>query len=97
MNIGDTIQLKALGSATKRTKNRIHNRGKSGFKVRQAPRRATFTDNRGVEWVQLDAIDNDWSGWLPMDEIEVINEIKCQENVKSVSNALQSDSERVTL
>jgi len=32
-----------------------------------------------------------------MDEIEVINEIKCQENVKSVSNALQSDSERVTL
>ena len=53
MNIGDTITLKALGSATKRTKNRIH--------------------NRGVEWVQLDAIDNDWSGWLPIDEIEIIN------------------------
>ena len=97
MNIGDTITLKALGSATKRTKNRIHNRGKSGFKVRQAPQRAKFTDNRGAEWIQLDAIDNDWSGWLPMDEIEVINKIKCQENVKSVSNALQSDSERVTL
>ena len=97
MNIGDTIQLKALSGATKRTKNRIHNRGKSGFEVRKAPQRAKFTDNRGVEWIQLDAIDNDWSGWLPMDEIEVINEIKCQENVKSVSNALQSDSERVTL
>jgi len=73
MNIGDTIHLKALGSATKRTKNRIHNRGKSGFEVRQLPQRAKFSDNRGVEWVMLDAIDNDWSGWLPIDEIEIIN------------------------
>jgi poly-D-alanine transfer protein DltD len=73
MNIGDTIQLKALGGATKRTKNRIHNRGKSGFEVRQLPQRAKFSDNRGVEWVMLDAIDNDWSGWLPIDEIEIIN------------------------
>ena len=73
LKIGDTITLKALGSATKRTKNRIHNRGKSGFKVRKAPQRAKFTDNRGVEWIQLDAIDNDWSGWLPIDEIEIIN------------------------
>ena len=73
MNIGDTIQLKALGSATKRTKNRIHNRGKSGFEVRQLPQQCRFTDNRGVDWVQLDAIGNDWSGWLPMDEIEIIN------------------------
>jgi len=73
MNIGDTIHLKALGSASKRTKNRIHNRGKSGFKVRQLPRKCKFTDNRGVDWVQLDAIDNDWSGWLPIDEIEIIN------------------------
>ena len=71
LKIGDTITLKALGSATKRTKNRIHNRGKSGFEVRQLPQRTTFTDNRGVEWIQLDAIDNDWSGWLPMDEIEI--------------------------
>jgi len=73
MNIGDTIQLKALGSASKRTKNRIHNRGKSGFEVRQTPQRTRFTDNRGVDWVHLDAIDNDWSGWLPIDEIEIIN------------------------
>ena len=73
MNIGDTIQLKALGGATKRTKNRIHNRGKSGFKVRQLPQLCRFTDNRGVDWVQLDAIGNDWSGWLPIDEIEIIN------------------------
>ena len=74
MKIGDTIHPKALGSATKRTKNRIHNRGKSGFKVTKLPQRATFTDNRGVDWVMLDSLDSLWSGWLPMDEIEVINE-----------------------
>ena len=74
MNIGDTIHLKALGSASKRTKNRIHNRGKSGFEVRQLPQLAKFNDNRGVEWVMLDSLDSLWSGWLPMDEIEVINE-----------------------
>ena len=73
MNIGDTIQLKALGSASKRTKNRIHNRGKSGFEVRQLPQRCRFTDNRGVDWVQLDSLDSTWSGWLPIDEIEIIN------------------------
>ena len=73
MNIGDTIQLKALGSASKRTKNRIHNRGKSGFEVRQLPQLCRFTDNRGVDWVQLDSLDSTWSGWLPMDEIEIIN------------------------
>ena len=33
--------------------------------------------------------------WVNKRELEVIS--KCQENVKSASNALQSDSERVTL
>ena len=73
MNIGDTIHFKALSGATKRTKNRIHNRGKSGFEVRQLPQNCRFTDNRGVDWVQLDSLDSLWSGWLPMDEIEIIN------------------------
>jgi len=72
MKIGDTIQLKALGSATKRTKNRIHNRGKSGFIVRKLPQSVRFTNPKGVDWIMLDAIDNDWSGWLPVDEIEVV-------------------------
>ena len=35
--------------------------------------------------------------WMNTQELEALNESKCQENVKSVSNALQSDSERVTL
>ena len=74
MNIGDTIHFKALSAASKRTKNRIHNRGKSGFEVRQLPRKCKFTDNRGVDWVHLDSLSSTWSGWLPMDEIEVINE-----------------------
>ena len=73
MNIGDTIQLKALGGATKRTKNRIHNRGKSGFEVTKLPQRCLFTDNRGDDWVSLKSLDSDWLGWLPMDEIEITN------------------------
>ena len=74
MNIGDTIHFKALSGATKRTKNRIHNRGKSGFEVRQLPKRTNFVNGTSGDrdWIALDAIDNDWSGWLPMDEIEVV-------------------------
>jgi len=76
MNIGDTIHFKALSSASKRTKNRIHNRGKSGFEVRQLPKRTNFVNGTSGDrdWIALDSLDSLWSGWLPMDEIEVINE-----------------------
>ena len=76
MNIGDTIHFKALGSAVKRTKNRIHNRGKSGFKVTKLPQRTNFVNGTSGDrdWIMLDSLDSLWSGWLPMDEIEVINE-----------------------
>ena len=76
MNIGDTIHFKALSSASKRTKNRIHNRGKSGFKVKQLPKRTNFVNGTSGDrnWIALDSLDSLWSGWLPMDEIEVINE-----------------------
>ena len=76
MNIGDTIHFKALSGATKRTKNRIHNRGKSGFKITQLPKRTNFVNGTSGDrdWIALDSLDSLWSGWLPMDEIEVINE-----------------------
>ena len=76
MKIGDTIHLKALGSATKRTKNRIHNRGKSGFEVTKLPQRTNFVNGTSGDrdWIMLDSLDSLWSGWLAMDEIEVINE-----------------------
>jgi len=75
MNIGDTIQLKALSGAAKRTKNRIHNRGKSGFEVTKLPQSTNFVNGTSGDrdWIMLDAIDNDWQGWLPIDEIEIIN------------------------
>jgi len=76
MNIGDTIHFKALSSASKRTKNRIHNRGKSGFKITQLPKRTNFVNGTSGDrnWIALDSLDSLWSGWLPMDEIEVLNE-----------------------
>ena len=76
MNIGDTIHFKALGSASKRTKNRIHNRGKSGFEVTKLPQRTNFVNGTSGDrdWIMLDSLDSLWSGWLAMDEIEVINE-----------------------
>ena len=76
MNIGDTIHFKALSSASKRTKNRIHNRGKSGFEVTKLPQRTNFVNGTSGDrdWIALDSLDSLWSGWLPMDEIEVINE-----------------------
>ena len=35
--------------------------------------------------------------WVNRRELEVLNEGKCQENVKTSPSTLQSDSERVTL
>ena len=74
MKIGDTIKIKALSGASQRTKNRIRERGEQGFTIRKGPQATRFANNRGVDWVMFDAVGNDWSGWLPVDEIEVVNE-----------------------
>ena len=41
------------------------------------------------------SVKNGARGWVPKDILKVVS--KCQENVKSASNALQSSSCRVTL
>ena len=74
MKIGDTIKIKALTGASQRTKNRIRERGEQGFKVKKEAQPCRFDNNRGVNWVMLTSQSGDWLGWLPVDEIEVVNE-----------------------
>ena len=72
MKIGETIKIKALSGASQRTKNRIRERGADGFTVERAPQPIAAPNNRGVNWVLLMSLDGKWSGWLPVDEIEVV-------------------------
>ena len=72
--IGSTVMLKAASGASQRTRNRIRERGADGFTVEKEPQACLFADNRGVNWVMVMSADGKWSGWLPVDEIEVVNE-----------------------
>ncbi len=72
--IGSTVMLKAASGASQRTRNRIRERGADGFTVERAPQPIAAPNNRGVNWVLLMSLDGKWSGWLPVDEIEVVNE-----------------------
>ena len=72
--VGSTVMLKAASGASQRTRNRIRERGADGFTVERAPQPIAAADNRGVNWVLLMSLDGKWSGWLPVDEIEVVNE-----------------------
>ena len=71
---GSTVMLKAASGASQRTRNRIRERGADGFTVERAPQPIAAPNNRGVNWVLLMSLDGKWSGWLPVDEVEVINE-----------------------
>ena len=70
---GQHVFLAAKPGASQRTKNRIRERGAQGFEVKTRPQTTQFADNRGVDWVLLDAKDSFWMGWLPVDEIEVVS------------------------
>ena len=72
--VGEVVKLKAAQGASQRTKNRIRERGDEGFTVGRAPQAASFAGNRGVNWVMLTSQSGDWLGWLPVDELEVVNE-----------------------
>ena len=71
---GSTVMLKAASGASQRTRNRIRERGADGFTVEKEPQSIAAAGNRGVNWVLLMSLDGKWSGWLPVDEIEVVNE-----------------------
>ena len=71
--IGSVVKLKATQGASQRTKNRIRERGADGFTVEKEPQAVSFANNRGVKWVMLASKSGDWLGWLPVDEVEVVN------------------------
>ena len=71
--VGEVVKLKAVQGASQRTKNRIRERGADGFTVERPPQSITAPDNRGVNWVLLMSLDGKWSGWLPVDEVEIVN------------------------
>jgi hypothetical protein len=71
--VGEVVKLKAVQGASQRTKNRIRERGDEGFTVGRKPQTASFAGNRGVEWVMLTSVSGDWLGWLPVDEVEIVN------------------------
>ena len=71
--IGSTVMLKAASGASQRTRNRIRERGADGFTVERAPQPIAAPNNRGVNWVMVMSADGKWSGWLPVDEIEVVS------------------------
>ena len=71
---GSPVMLKAASGASQRTRTRIRERGADGLTVERAPQPIAAPNNRGVNWVLLMSLDGKWSGWLPVDEIEVVNE-----------------------
>ena len=71
MKNGEKIVITPLKGASQRTRNRIHERGGDGFTFEKGPKPTTFSRNRGALWILVHSYNSDWSGWLPIDEIEV--------------------------
>ena len=70
MKIGDNISIRANLKATRRTKNRIQEKGPSFF-VRNLPKKVAF--DRGASfWVLLESEEVEWMGWLPLAEMEIV-------------------------
>ena len=74
--IGSVVKLKAAQGASQRTKNRIRERGTHGFEVLREAQPITAPDNRGVNWIMVMSADGKWSGWLPIDEVQIEQEAK---------------------
>ena len=82
MQVGKTVRLRFVSIATSRTKNRIRENGPA-FIVRSHPKTCQF-DKGGQMWIMFESIEHRssdgkcgkeaWHGWLPVKEIEVINE-----------------------
>ena len=68
MKVGDSIKLKATAGASNRTKNRIREHGHSNFEVCHGPQHII-----SMSTVAVLLKTERWLGWLPLNEIEVIN------------------------
>lgn len=73
---GDTVILKPAKGASQRTQNRISEKGPS-FIISLEGSMMTRTGSSidGKICVCFRGVDNDWLGWLPVDEIHVITSL----------------------
>jgi len=75
---GDLIFVSPSGKAQKRTKNRLREHGAAGFIIRQISENVGCMGNRPailLKSVSKTASGNEeWSGWLASEEVEVTNE-----------------------
>jgi hypothetical protein len=79
--------IKAKPGASSRTRNRLREHGADGFIIRDGPKRVMF-DSGAQTWINVQSRSENvslhkwghpgkreaWFGWLPINEIEVINE-----------------------
>jgi hypothetical protein len=80
MKTGDIVKLRPSKNAANRTKNRLREHGPS-FEIHLMKENVTCLGTAGVFLVALTKNASDckggkenWTGWLPTKEIEVINE-----------------------
>ena len=71
MKVGEKIKLKATEGASNRTKNRIREHGHSSFEVCCKPQHVI-----SMSTVAVLLRTEKWFGWIPLNEIEVINNAK---------------------
>ena len=84
MKINSQVCLAPTQNAVSRTKNRIRENG-PGFVVLSKPKSTQF-DRHGQMWILFESVSHNasdgrggkeaWHGWLPVKEIEVIDETR---------------------
>ena len=80
MKVGEIINIRPAKGAASRTKNRIREHGPL-FEIRSVKESVSCLARPGMHLVALTKNASDfkggkesWTGWLPTEEIEVINE-----------------------
>ena len=74
MNIGDTVFVRPIAGASRRTKNRIREHGVGGFIVCNVTTTCWPLNNRPAVLLEPTLAEDNWLGWLPLDEIEEVQE-----------------------
>ena len=66
-----------VGSSSSRTRNRLRERGKRGFLVKQVTNSCVALGNRKavllMSVADSEAGRDPWLGWLPMDEVDIVS------------------------
>ena len=72
VKVNEQIMLRWTNKAQQRTKNRIRENGQSGFVVILAHTQPRCLKHRPA--LLLESVDTGWRGWLPCEEVEVVDE-----------------------